>query len=155
VAAALYDESQVVVASKIYGGNYMGWLSGRDGIHARRGLPRVQPSRDLRATRLIADVEGICEVLKGLATTRVSGSPLAGTEQGGHLEKMAVDGRFQALPGCRGWPGGIRGSNPAHGFESACRSQQRSRGAHHQAQGDRAFEEIPPVHVSRSVSGSG
>ena len=110
VSAAFYDESQVVVASKIYGGNYMGGLPGRNGIDAGRGLPRVQPSRDLRATRLIANVEGVCQVLNRLTTTRVPRSPVAGTEQRGHLEKLAVDGCFQALPGFPGRPGGVRGA---------------------------------------------
>src|SRR5438067_2386867 len=80
VAAALDDQAQIVVASEIYRGDHVGGFFHRDCVGARSGGPRIDLSGNLRTAGLVADVEGVAEILDYFGATRIVATGNAGCE---------------------------------------------------------------------------
>src|SRR5260370_26212815 len=82
-------------------------------MRGSRWLQHPASPQSLRQARLVADVEGIIQVLEDILTRAVLGCALACTQRKLHWHEVPADLLFQLLPVCRAWPGGIAGPNPA------------------------------------------
>ena len=68
VAAAFYDEAQIVFAGKIDSGSDVGGVSCGDGVDAGFGGPSVDPALGLGNARIVANVVRVFQVFeKGFA----------------------------------------------------------------------------------------
>src|SRR5258708_31133396 len=91
-------------------------------MRGSRWLQHPASPQSLVQARLVADVEGITQVLKDILKRAVLGCALACSQRKLHWHEVPADLLFQLLPVCRAWPGGIAGPNPA---ECGLRGQRR------------------------------
>jgi hypothetical protein len=81
VAAAFYDETEVVTARELDGGDDVGRRTSSDGPHAWRRRPGIHPAKGLRQADLVTKKVGVFHFVKEL---RAGGSIRC---TGAHLER--------------------------------------------------------------------
>ncbi len=98
MAAAFDDQPQIVLAREIDRCRHVGGVSRGNRVDAGGGAPRVQPAGDLRARRLVAEIEGVTRVLQHVETFGALRFRRARCEQRLHLDEIAADILLQLCP---------------------------------------------------------
>ena len=108
VASAFDNQTQTILAGEVYGRRDVVCISRGHGINTRLGSPCIRPTQRLRQARLVADVEGVVQILEDILTSGALGGVLARSQRKLHWDEVSANLLLQLLParGTRpGWVG--------------------------------------------------
>jgi hypothetical protein len=148
VSGALDHEPQALNAREVdRRGDVLGALRG-DGVDARRRRPRVEPSGELRAARLLGEEIRILHFREPRRARGARRRIQAGREGRLHRNQASADRLPQLLPPRRRRPAGIGGARGRRPGTPPGKPVQKGKGRQRGKSRD-AFQELASVHERR------